>query len=121
MDLKKAIKNFWTPRMTMEEFESAHTRNHYPVEIQSVIYDDEAPRMPLRVMAIVTPRFTSRHEKINLDWIVWNQYGECFSDGTRKRELDLIHPNISEIASAQICTVSIIVVALVIICTSIWN
>jgi hypothetical protein len=115
MNIKTANKNFWTPRMTLSEFERAQTRNKHSFEIVSVIYDDNYPGLPIRIIGIIDTKHTGKKQ------IVWNQYGECFFYGNRMKEYDLIHPSASQIASAQICSLSLLFIIVVIVCTSLWN
>lgn len=119
MNLKKAYKDFFNPRLSTEEFEKAFTRSKVPNEITAMIYDDKHPKFTVRVLGEVQNSHTTfRSTYLS---VVWNQYGECFRNGVRLKTFDLIHPDRQEIDSSKIVLAASIGWLITLLITSLWN
>ena len=115
MNLKKAFKEFWTPRFTTFELEHSRTRCRANFEIMTIIYDDDAPKMPFRIMGFITTNMGIKRP------VCWNQFGECFFEAERLDKYDLVHPAQKEIDSAKTVMICAIGIILTLIATIIWN
>ena len=91
-----SIKEFWKPQFTTSEFEGAKTRDGQCPEITQIVPGNE-PGHPTKVYGKVADQ---ENKKINVSW---NEYGECWTyyPNNRSRKWDLVHPESSQIASAQ--------------------
>ena len=90
------FKEFWKPKFTTSEFESAKTRSGQVHEITQIVPGKVAGN-PIKVYGKITG---SAKQKVDVSW---NEFGECWTyyPNARCRKWDLIHPDNAEIASAQ--------------------
>ena len=115
MNLKKAYKDFFTPRFTIQEIDNAHTRHNASFEIIRLDFEDNKRSLPTNIEGIIESRFGLRN-RVN-----WNQFGECYFHANRMKEFDLIHPEQSEIDSAKAIFVCLIILVITLLFSIIWN
>lgn len=111
----KAWKVFWTPRFTTSAIDHARILGGYKFEITSLLFEDGLPSFPSTILGYITTKLGNKRQ------VSWNQYGECFFQGNRLEDFDLVHPDSGEIDSAKIICVCLFGIIITIFCTIIWN